>query len=149
MTALTACGGSDSQPTEAERTTVASQDSPAASTVVGETAQRRAGGPPPPELQGTWLRKTERLGPIRLYIRENRYTISAGGSGQGAIVVDRDELVLFNSTAPSCRALKFPEGVGRYRWSIAAGKLHLSRIGRDPCGARADLLSNTTFQRIG
>jgi hypothetical protein len=75
--ALAACDGADSQPSETAATGATSQTGPAATAVVEETAQPPPGGPRPPELQGTWLFRSEGLGPVRLYISEDRYAISA------------------------------------------------------------------------
>jgi hypothetical protein len=85
--------------------------------------------------------------PVRLYLYEDRYAISAGGSAQGRIVVNGDEIAFFNSNAPSC-PLRLPEGVGRYRWRLTGDKLHLTEIGNDPC-VRATHLAGATYLRSG
>jgi hypothetical protein len=147
ITGLAACGGSHSQRSEAETTAATSQNGPAATTVVEETAQPPPGGLAPPELQGTWLFRSD-AGPIRLYVREDRYAISAGGSAQGEIVVDGDEIAFFNSNGASCPPDPLPD-VGRYRWRVTGQKLHLRAIGEDPCSGRAAAVANTTFERVG
>lgn len=144
--ALAACGGSDSQPSEAAATGATSQTGPAATAVVEETAQPPPGGPAPPELQGTWLFRSESLGPVRLNITEDRYAVSAGGrSTQGDLVVDGDEIAFFNSNV--C-PLELPEGIGRYRWSITDEKLRLKLLGKDPCSGRERWV-NSAFEREG
>jgi hypothetical protein len=86
-------------------------------------------------------------GPLPLYLREDGYTISAGGSVQGDIVVDGDEIAFFNSNGPSCPP--DPPDVGRYRWRVTGEKLHLRAIGEDPFSGRTSVLANRTFVRAG
>jgi hypothetical protein len=143
--ALAACGGSNSQSSEPETTGATSQNGPAATTVEEESAQGPQGGPAPPELQGTWLFRSD-TGPLRLYLREDGYAISAGGSVQGDIVVDGDEIAFFNSNGPSCPPDPLPD-VGCYRWRVTGEKLHLRAIGEDPCRGRTSALANRTFVR--
>ena len=147
ITALAACGGCNSQSSEPETTGATSQNGPATTTVEEESAQRPQGGPAPSELQGTWLFRSD-AGPLRLYVREDGYTISAGDSVQGDIVVDGDEIAFFNSNGGSCPPDPLPD-VGRYRWRVTGEKLHLRSIGEDACSGRASALANTTFVRAG
>ena len=146
VTAITACGGSDGQPSAETSASTAGGGSPATK-VVGETAQRPPGGPAPPELQGTWL-TTYLGGPARLYIREAGYTISVGEAHTGDLVVDGPVIAFFNSNGPSC-----PPGpvddVGRYRWKLSDAKLRLKLLGKDPCGGRVPVLTNGAFERVG
>jgi hypothetical protein len=85
-------------------------------------------------------------GPVRLYITEDRYTISAGGRyAQGDLVVDGDEIAFFNSNV--C-PLELPKDVGRYRWSITDEKLRLKLLGKDLCSGRERWV-NSAFEREG
>jgi hypothetical protein len=137
---LVACSSSEGS---ASGSATASRSAP--STVGGETAPQ--GGPAPSELQGTWLFRSD-AGPLRLYLREDGYTISEGGGVQGDIVVDGDEIAFFNSNGPSCPPDPLPD-VGRYRWRVTGEKLHLRAIGEDACSGRASALANRTFVRAG
>jgi hypothetical protein len=87
-------------------------------------------------------------GPTRLYIREDGYAVSAGGSAQGDIVVDGDVIAFFNSNGASCPPDPLDD-VGRYKWRIRGAELHLKLLGKDPCGGRVSVLTNGAFRRVG
>jgi hypothetical protein len=142
VTAVTACGGSD----QSVQAGGASQTRASTTAIATTTTATLPGGSVPQKLQGTWLLESEYPVPVRLYLYEDRYAISAGGSAQGDIVVNGDELAFFNSNAPSC-PLRLPEGVGRYRWRLTGDKLHLTEIGNDPCGGRSPVLTDATYVR--
>jgi hypothetical protein len=89
-----------------------------------------------------------RYGPDPVYVREDQYVISAGGSAQGDIGVDGDEVAFFNSNGASCPPDPLPD-IGRYRWRVTGQKLHLRAIGEDPCSGRAAAVANTTLERVG
>ena len=144
--AFTACGGSNGL-VSGETGASTTQEASSATTTAGETAQRPAGGPAPPELQGTWLSEYGGA-PARLYIREDRYAISAGGSAQGDIVVNGDVIAFFNSNGASCPPDPLKD-VGRYRWTISHQKLRLKLLGKDPCSGRVPVLTNAPFERVG
>jgi hypothetical protein len=146
VTALTACGGAEGQRSAATSASTARDGSPAP-TVGGETGERPPGGPAPPELRGTWF-ATYLGGPARLYIREDGYAISAGGSGQGDFVVDGPIIAFFNSNGSSCPPDPLDD-VGRYRWKISNAKLRLRLVGKDPCGGRVSVLTSGPFERVG
>jgi len=87
------------------------------------------------------------LPPVRLTIGEVSYRAShGGGGGSGQIVVNGNEIDFFSSAL--C-GLYLPEGVGRYRWRIKGGMLHLDAIGKDPCGGRAAGIDGVTFKPVG
>jgi hypothetical protein len=86
--------------------------------------------------------------PARLYIREDRYAVSAGGSAQGDIVVDGDVIAFFNSNGASCPPDPL-EDVGRYRWTISDQKLRLKLLAKDPCSGRVAVLTSAPFERVG
>jgi hypothetical protein len=86
--------------------------------------------------------------PARLYIKEDGYAVSAGGSAQGSIVVDGDVIAFFDSNGASCPRDPLPD-VGRYRWTISDRKLHLKLVGKDPCSGRVSLLTGGPFERVG
>ena len=95
---LPGCGGGES-PTVAGPTTTGSAAGSAegpTTTTAGQATQRPPGGTPPEELQGTWLTDFGG-GPARLYIRGDRYAVSAGGSAQGDVVVDGAVIAFFNA----------------------------------------------------
>ena len=144
--AFTACGGSNGL-VSGETGASTTQEASSATTAAGETAQRPAGGPAPPELQGTWLSEYGGA-PARLYIREDGYAVSAGGSAQGDIVVDGDVIAFFNSNGASCPPDPLDD-VGRYRWTISHQKLRLKLLGKDPCSGRVPLLTGAPFERVG
>ena len=144
--AFTACGGSDG-PLSAETGASTTRQASPATTVAGETARRPAGGPAPLELQGTWLSHYAGA-PARLYIKEDGYAVSAGGSAQGSIVVDGDVIAFFDSNGASCPRDPLPD-VGRYRWTISDRKLRLKLLGKDPCSGRVPLLTGAPFERVG
>jgi hypothetical protein len=45
-------------------------------------------------------------------------------------------------------AASFPEGVGRYRWTVKGNTLRFEQIGKEPCGGRADILDGAVYKRI-
>jgi hypothetical protein len=95
---------------------------------MGETGQRPPGGPAPLKLQRTWL--TKYLGgPARLYIGQDGYAISAGGSAQGDVVVDGPVIAFCNSNGASCPPDPLDD-VGRYKWKISDARLRLKLLGR-------------------
>jgi hypothetical protein len=143
---LTACGGSESPTSDAGTlgTTSPSQSTAPSAT---QTTETLPGGPAPAELQGMWLLISDTSeGPNRLYITERRYTVSAGASHQGDLVVNGNEIAFFNSFA--C-GFTLPEGVGRYRWRVEGKRLHLDPIGKEPCSGRATFLADATYERTG
>ena len=60
-------------------------------------------------------------------------------AGQGEVVVNKGEIDFFNGEL--C-GLQLPDGVGRYRWALAGGVLHLALIS-DPC-PRSEILAYMT-----
>jgi hypothetical protein len=102
-----------------------------------------AGGPIPPELAGEWFKGDV----YRVKFEDNRVSLinlQSGGVGGSQVVVDGDELVLFNSVL--C-GLTLPDGIGRYRWTLDGDELHLEEIGRDPCTGRRSPLAGATLTR--
>ena len=102
---------------------------------------------PPEELQGTWLPDFGG-GAARLYIRGDRYAVSAGGSAQGDVVVDGAVIAFFNANGASCPPDPIDD-VGRYRWKISDGKLRLKLLGDDSCAARISVMTDEPFERVG
>ena len=135
-------------------TTGSGEGSPAAGsaesptqTAANETTQRPPGDPPPAELQGTWL--TDMGGaPGRLYIRGDRYAVSAGGSVQGDVVVDGNVIAFFDANGASCPPDP-ADDVGRYKRKISDGKLRMKLLGDDPCSGRVSIMANGPFERVG
>ena len=61
-------------------------------------------------------------------------------------MVDGEEVAFFN--AQMC-GLALPDGVGRYRWAVKGSRLHFTAIDDDPCGGRAAILDDETYERVG
>ena len=102
-----------------------------------------AGAAIPAELQATWLLISPDPGaPVRLYLRERTYTVSAGFAHGGHVSADGDVLTVTSE----CDGI---ESTARYRWSISGGELKLKPIGHDECGRRRDFFAGTTYKRVG
>lgn len=129
--ALTACGGTSSAPTEAP-----------AATEEFSTTQTAPENPLPPELQGTWLLTS--ADPVRLYLREGTYSVSAGGSHAGHVALEGNVLKFTSFCGTS-----FVEGVGRYRWSLDGDTLHFDLLGKEECTGRSAVLEDATYERKG
>jgi hypothetical protein len=130
--ALTACGGSKSAGTSAEA------ESPP------PTTEAPPSNAAPSELQGTWLLASEyAAGPVRLYIRETTYTVSAGAAVTGDIAVEGN-MIEFTARCGGTG----PEGHGRYRWRLSGDTLHLDLVGKDECTGRSAVLEDATYRRL-
>jgi hypothetical protein len=105
-----------------------------------------AGGPAPGELQGTWklVSKSPEKG-LLFVISEQHYRVPTR-LAHGDLAVDGGEIAFFNA---SLCGLTLPDGVGRYRWIIKGKSLRFEPLGEEPCGGRADILANTTYERVG
>lgn len=70
---------------------------------------------------------------IQLNLTATLYHVSLMQSptGSGNVVVDKNEIDFFNGG--NC-GLQLPDGVGRYKWTLAGGGLKLTRLNKDPCG---------------
>lgn len=140
------CNADTTESGDASPAATTSAESPTP-TAAADTTQRPPGGPPPAELQGTWL--TDLGGaPARLYIRGDRYAVSAGDSVQGDVVVDGPVIAFFNSNGASCPPDP-AEDVGRYRWKITDGKLRMKLLGEDPCAGRTSIMTSGPFEHVG
>jgi hypothetical protein len=60
-----------------------------------------------------------------------QHAIGANPPGQGDVVVNNDEIDFFNGV--QC-GLHLPDGVGRFKWTLTSGVLHLVPLNQDPCG---------------
>jgi hypothetical protein len=107
-----------------------------------------SGGPAPSELQGHWLlvsksghRFTNRF---ELEIRDRQYGFPVG-LVRGHLVAYGDEVDFYNEDL--CN-LPFPQGVGRYRWTVKGERLRLARIDNDPCATRRGVLEDATYRRL-
>jgi hypothetical protein len=104
-----------------------------------------AGAAIPAELQATWFMISPDLGgPVRLYLRERTFTVSAGATHSGLVSVDGNVLTVTSSCGGSGMG-----STGRYRWSISGGELKLTLIGHDECGGLHDFFARATYKRIG
>jgi hypothetical protein len=135
------CGGKS---VAAETSPTTSGAGPTAST--GGPAGGPGGEAAPAKLQGTWrlVSKSPEQGLI-FVITDRHYRVPTR-LAHGDLVVDGDEIQFFN--AAIC-GLTLPEGVGRYRWTVKGDRLHFEAIGKEPCGGRADILANATYERTG
>lgn len=135
---LTACGGGGPQ---SDATTQA----PTAATTT-RASSAPTGDPAPAKLQGT--RRLVSEGPekgIRVVITDRHYRV-VERLGHGDLVVNGDEIAFFN--AQIC-GLLLPDGVGRYRWTLEGRRLHFTPSDEEPCGGRADILADATYERVG
>ena len=129
---------------------------------------RPAGGPLPAQLLGDWLLPAAAA---NAYLQSSGETcptpvavatcmfkltftvttfffeINAPGhnSGGGDAVVNGTEIDFFD--AKGC-GLQFPDGVGRYTWTLTGGVLHFTPINQDPC-PRSPILANQSYSRAG
>jgi hypothetical protein len=97
--------------------------------------------PAPTELIGRWRTVITQADRPILTIRELGYVIERFGIGSGPIEVHGDEIDFLASNLCA--------GVGRYRWSIDGGELHLKLIAADECPGRSEALNDKTFTRLG
>jgi hypothetical protein len=134
---LAACGGG-SQSGETIQAATAATTTPASSAP--------AGGPAPAKLQGTWrlVSKGPEKG-LRIVITDRHYRV-VERLAHGDLVVNGDEIAFFN--AQIC-GLQLPDGVGRYRWALRGRRLHFTLAGDEPCGGRAAVLADATYERLG
>jgi hypothetical protein len=64
----------------------------------------------------------------------------------GDLVVNGEKVAFFN--AQIC-GLALPDGVGRYRWTVKGSRLRFTPVDDDPCGGRAAILADETYERVG
>jgi len=62
---------------------------------------------------------------------------------KGGVVVKGNEIDFW--WAADCGA-DAPNSIGRYKWTLAGGVLHLASLNKDPC-PRSVLLANQSFMR--
>lgn len=103
------------------------------------------GGPAPAQLLGIWVLQPPAPNPLdnlTLTLDANTFTfnLTPTDTSSGDIVVNGTEIDFFNG-ADCHRSL--PDGVGRYRWTLASSVLHFTPLGQDPCGQRGDHLSGS------
>jgi hypothetical protein len=107
-----------------------------------------SGGPAPTKLQGHWLLVSKSghtfTNRFELEIRDRQYGFPVG-LVRGHLVTHGDEVDFYNEDLCS---LPFPQGVGRYRWTVKGERLHLARIDNDPCATRRGFLEDATYRRL-
>lgn len=117
------------------------------------------GGAVPAELLGDWFLqpaaidavigcpspvKAEAACALRLHLMPTTYSFAGTlPPGPGQVVVNATEIDFFS--ALQC-IHKLPDGIGRYRWTLAGGVLHLAPLNDDPCG-RSQYLVDQSFYR--
>jgi hypothetical protein len=142
------------------------QAAPSASVTPSVASGMPAGGPLPAQLRGNWLLPPaaanaylESSGetcptPLALATCMFKLTLTATtfyfeinapghSSGGGDAVVNGTEIDFFN--AQGC-GLQFPDGVGRYTWTLTGGVLHFTSMNQDPC-PRSPILANQSYGR--
>jgi hypothetical protein len=67
-----------------------------------------------------------------------------GTSSSGEVKIIHSEIDFFNADA--C-GLVYPDGVGRYTWTLASGHLTFSPLNLDRCPRGAEWLANRTYSR--
>jgi hypothetical protein len=106
-----------------------------------------SGGPAPTRLQGQWLLISKSghtfKNRFELVIRDRQYGFPVG-LVRGQVVAHGVEVDFYNEDLCD---LPFPEGVGRYRWTVTGKLLHLDRIEKDPCATRRGVLDDATYRR--
>lgn len=97
-------------------------------------------GPTPQILIGEWIYVPDPH--VRLVLKERGFEILHPPEAPGGALASRgDELDFLTSTFCDL-------GVGRYRWSLTGGQLHLRSIVADPCDGRSDRLDGGVFRRV-
>jgi hypothetical protein len=121
---------------------------PAVPTASG-TDHAPSGGPASTKLQGHWLLVSKSghmfKNRFELEIRDRQYGFPVG-LVRGQVVAHGPEVDFYNEDLCD---LAFPQGVGRYRWTVKGELLHLDRIEKDPCATRRGVLDDATYRRIG
>jgi hypothetical protein len=107
------------------------------------------GGPAPTKLQGHWL-LTSKSGHtfknrFELVIRDRQYGFPVGLVRGEVVASEAFEVDFYNEDLCD---LPFPEGVGRYRWTVKGKLLHLKDIKKDPCATRGGVLDDATYRRL-
>jgi hypothetical protein len=87
--------------------------------------------PSPPTVQNCFIQ-------LNLTATEYHVSLTQSPTGSGNVVVNKDEIDFFNGG--NC-GLQLPEGVGRYKWTLTSGVLHLARLNQDPCGRDSVLIN--------
>jgi hypothetical protein len=141
---------------------------PSANVTPSAASGKPAGGPVPAQLLGDWLlppaaaniylESSGEMCPPPLAVATCMFKltftattfyfeINAPGhsSGGGDAVVNGTEIDFFN--APGC-GLQFPDGVGRYMWTLTDGVLHFTSMNQDPC-PRSPILANQSYSHPG
>ena len=107
------------------------------------------GGPVPVALTGHWVSPSPAISSsdtTDLILRGSSFEIqTSGGFSFGMVAVNGDEIDFFNGDV--CR-IPLPGGIGRYRWTLNGGLLHLTPLNIDPCGGRTGPLANATYTKL-
>jgi len=106
------------------------------------------GGPVPDALNGDWHVITTNPGDQGdLIFNGSKFQIeTTGGVSFGQVAVNGDEMDFYSGTG--C-GIALPGGVGRYRWNLSGGVLHLAPLGIDPCGGRERAIANSSYTKAG
>lgn len=73
---------------------------------------------------------------------------STGRNGSSlACLTDASRMAGVTSAAGSPAPL--PDRVNRNRWTLEGRRLQFTLLGEKPCGGRADILADATYERVG
>lgn len=130
----------------------ASVTPPPTASAVRPTATPPPGGSVPAVLNGGWLQTnaTQSPAPVLTFYNGNKFELQisshafGGGVSFGSVVVNGNEIDLF--TGDAC-GIPLPGGVGRYRWTLQNGVLHLTPLTVDPCSMRGLIVANRNYIR--
>lgn len=107
------------------------------------------GGPVPAKLQRHWLLISKSGHTFKnrfdFAIRDRQYGFPIGLVRGEVVAPGPFELDFYNEDLCD---LPFPEGVGRYRWTVKGELLHLVAIEKDPCATRRGVLDGATYRRV-
>ena len=108
-----------------------------------------SGGPAPSKLQGHWLLISKSGHTFKnrfdFAIRDRQYGFPIGLVRGEVVAPGPFEVDFYNEDLCD---LPFPEGVGRYRWTVKGKLLHLDDLEVDPCATRRGVLDDATYRRV-
>jgi len=119
-----------------------SNGAPAAPAAAAPAAPQ--GGPVPATLVGAW--KEVATPTVVMIMSGTDFALSGGAlTGVGKVAVNGSEIDFYNGSG--C-GLALPGGVGRYRWTFAAGLLTFTPLNTDPCPRANNMGDPQGWQQI-
>lgn len=108
-----------------------------------------SGAPAPSKLQGHWLLISKSGHTFKnrfdFAIRDRQYGFPIGLVRGEVVAPGPFELDFYNEDLCD---LPFPEGVGRYRWTVRGNLLYVDDLELDPCATRRGVLDDATYRRV-